>query len=337
LLPINYPLQTLKLYKDRLMKAIITGVGGSLPTTLVSNADFSSLGIDEKWIVSRSGVKERYHLGPDESLADIAQQACRLALQDSGVRAVDIDMVIVATSTADRISPGLASELAHELGTNNAAAIDLNGACAGFLYALDYAICRIDQGNAERILVVGADAMSRLTNRDDVNTAFLFGDGAGAVVVESSRSRTCKKCTQYLSFGSAGEGLGYLMVRKSTGYVEMDGGEVYIAAVDAMTEELQNVLTACELEHEDIDHIICHQANERIVRAVARRLKCSNKKALIYVDKFGNTSAASIPISLWTAQSEGVIKSKQRLALAAFGAGFTWGAGVINWKGCKHV
>jgi 3-oxoacyl-[acyl-carrier-protein] synthase III len=318
------------------MTATITGVGAALPKTCVKNDAFVSLGVTDDWIISRTGVRERYHLQQGERLVELAMQAAQGAMKDCGIEGDALDMVIVATSTPDRISPGLAAELAHMIGANRAGAIDLNGACTGFLYALDYAISRIEHGTSDCILVVGADAMSRLADLKDPNTAFLFGDGAGAVIVKASGRQACDGCVQYLSFGSAGAGTDYLFVSRETGLLEMDGGEVYAAAVDAMSEEIENVLRVCEFEKEDVDHVVCHQANERIVRAVARQLNLPGDKVVSYVSQFGNTSSASIPIALWKAQQEQRLKPGNRVVLAAFGAGFTWGAGVVNWKGCQH-
>ncbi len=318
------------------MSALITGVGAALPPQLVTNRAFASTGKDEDWIVTRTGVRERYHLRPDERLVDLAAEAACVALEDSGVDPKSIDMCVVATSTPDRISPGLAPELAHLLGAERAGAIDLNGACTGFLYALDYAMARVEQGTADRILVVGAEAMSRITDRSSPKTAFLFGDGAGAVVVEAAGQRECPHCAQYLSFGSAGECVHSLYVGRETPYITMDGGDVYIAAVEAMSEEIKHVLFACELDKEEIDHLVCHQANARIIEAVARSLDFPKEKAFSFADLFGNTSSASIPIALWHAQKEQLLLPGKRIMLAAFGAGFTWGAGIINWKGCQH-
>jgi len=318
------------------MTSVITGVGAAVPTTIVDNAAFAHLGITDEWIFGRSGIRQRYHLKPEERLVDLAVKAAELALADSELTAEDIDMVIVATSTPDHISPGLAAELAHLLGASSVGAIDISGACTGFLYALDYAMARVDQATSDRILVVGADAMSRLADPADANTAFLFGDGAGAVIVQATSSTASCDCVQYLSFGSAGEGADFLYVGRDTGRLKMDGSEVYAAAVDAMTEEVENVLCACEFEKDDVDLAVCHQANARIVKAVGRELGLPTEKVVSYVAEFGNTSSASIPIALWKAQNDNVLMPSNRVVLAAFGAGFTWGAGVINWKGCQH-
>ena len=311
------------------MIATITGVGAALPPHCVTNDAFAALGITDKWIVSRCGIKERYHLKADETLVDLAASAAKDALEDSDIDAADIDMVIVATSTPDRVSPGLAAELAQLIGADDCGAIDMNGACTGFMYALDYAMTRVDQGSSASVLVIGADAMSRLTDPNDRETAFLFGDGAGAVVVSEGLAEQA----QYLSFGSAGEGANFLSVPRETGKLHMDGVEVYAAAVDAMSGEIESVLDACGQSSDQIDLAVCHQANARIIDAVGRELGLPCEKVVSYVAEFGNTSSASIPIALWKAQQDSRLKCGDRVALAAFGAGFTWGAGVINWKG----
>lgn len=319
------------------MTAFVSGAGAGLPSTVVDNAAFATLGVTDEWIYGRTGVRRRYRLGPGERLAGLAAVAGAAALVDAGARGADVDFVIAATTTADRVSPGLAPEVAAALGAPGCGAVDVNGACAGFLYALDYAVARVEHGAADRVLVIGADAMSRITDGTDRNTAVLFGDAAGAVVVEAASGPACAQCAPYLSFGSAGEHADALYVDPAAGTVRMDGAEVYASAVDAMASEIEEVLRACELAQEDIDLLVCHQANARIVKAVARRLHWRPDQAASYVDEFGNTSSASIPVALWRAQGEGRLKPGQRVGLGAFGAGFTWGAGVLNWKGCRHA
>jgi 3-oxoacyl-[acyl-carrier-protein] synthase-3 len=318
------------------MTALVSGAGAALPSTVVENDAFEALGVTDEWIFSRTGVRQRYRLQPGERLADLAAAAAAAALSDAGADAAGVDFVITATSTPDRISPGLAPEIAHLLGAPRAGAVDLNGACTGFLYALDYALTRVEHGSADRILVIGADAMSRITDESDRNTAVLFGDAAGAVVVEAASGATCIECPQYLSFGSAGAYGEALHVDRKAGVVRMDGSEVYAFAVDAMASEIEAVLLACQVDQDDVDLLVCHQANRRILDAVARRLRWRPERAVCYVEQFGNTSSASVPVALWKAQADGRLKPGHRVGLGAFGAGFTWGAGLINWKGCGH-
>lgn len=317
------------------MNIFLTGLGGAVPGSPIPNSAFGSLGVDDEWIASRTGVRTRHHIGEGEALAGLAANAALAALGDASATPESIDFVVAATSTPDLPSPGIAAEIASMIGANGVGAVDVNGACTGFLYALDYAISKIDHGSADKVLVVGADAMTRITDPSDRNTAVLFADGAGAVIVEGVRGE-CDRCTAMLSFGSDGDRSRSLHVSPETGHVVMDGAEVYMAAIDAMSSELEHVLTSTAIRPEDIAQLACHQANGRIVSAVARRLNWPKSRVLSYIDRFGNTSAASIPIALKTGHQEQKFRDGDTLALAAFGAGFSWGAGVITWKHCRH-
>ncbi len=317
------------------MTAIISGVGGAVPSETVDNSSFAELGLSDDWIVQRTGISIRHRLGADERLADVASQAARAALASARTTAEEIDFVVVATSTADYVSPGLAPEVARQIGAHRIGAVDLNGACTGFLYALDYGVAKVEHGSVEKVLVIGADAMSRLTDPTDRDTAPLFGDGAGAVVVESTR-RECADCDPYFSFGSSGENANWLLVTREQPVVAMNGAEVYVHAVEEMSGELSAILDSCALAQTDIDLLVCHQANHRILNAVTRRLDWNPATVASAVDKFGNTSSASIPLALADSVDRGALPDGGRLAFAAFGAGFTWGAGVIRWKSCPH-
>lgn len=317
------------------MTVALAGVGSALPVQTVDNDSFEALGVDDAWIVSRTGVRRRRRLASGEKLVDLAVEAARQAVADAGLLCADIDFVVVATSTPDRVSPGLAPEVAHRLGTGGVGAVDVNGACTGFLYGLDYSVSRVSHGSCDRILVIGADAMSRITNPCDRNTAPLFGDAAGAVVVAAAP--VCEACSPLLSFGSDGERVNSLYVDRQTQQVVMDGGDVYAKAVDAMTGELETVLAAVGLRPEDLDLLICHQANARILGSVGRRLRFAADRVVCAIEDVGNTSSASIPVALRRAQVEGRLRAGHRLGLSAFGAGFTWGAGVLRWKQCAHT
>ncbi|MFD9095703.1 beta-ketoacyl-ACP synthase 3 [Streptomyces collinus] len=319
------------------MSVVVSGVGAALPATAVGNAAFADLGVSDEWILDRTGVRRRHHLQPGERLVELAAAAATQALEDAGVGASDVDFVVAATSTPDRLSPGLAPGVGHSIGAASPGAVDVNGACTGFLYALDYAISRVSHGSADRVLVVGADAMSRLTDPADRNTAVLFGDGAGAVLVEAQRGAVCDVCVPFLSFGSAAEYADALYVDHADRAVRMDGAQVYASAVEAMTDEVESALAAHDITQDDVDLLVCHQANSRILKAVVRQLGFSPERAASYVDQFGNTSAASIPLALRQAQDDGRLKRGHTVVLGAFGAGFTWGAGVIGWKACRHA
>lgn len=318
------------------MTAIISGVGGAVPSHTVYNSSFAELGLSDEWIVQRTGISTRYRLGTDELLADIASKAAQAALENAELSAKEIDFVAVATSTPDYVSPGLAPEVARQIGASRVGAVDLNGACTGFLYALDYGLSKVEYGSADKVLVIGADAMSRLTNPTDRHTAPLFGDGAGAVVVTNAQQE-CSSCDPYFSFGSSGEHASCLLVARDRPVVAMNGAEVYIHAVEEMSSELSAVLDCCSLKKSDVDLLVCHQANHRILNAVAHRLGWDEQTVASAVGKFGNTSSASIPLALAESVRHGDLNVGGRLAFTAFGAGFTWGAGVMVWKACPHM
>jgi 3-oxoacyl-[acyl-carrier-protein] synthase III len=309
------------------MTALITGVGAAVPKNIINNQDLSYLGIDDRWITSRTGISSRHRIDTDDRLIDFALVASNSALHIAQMSATEIDFILVATSTPDRISPGLAPELGYLLGANSPGTIDLSGACTGFLYGLDFAASRIESGRSHNILVIGADAMTRLTNRNDRNTAVLFGDGAGAVVVSTDNKNTVLQSSFY--FGSAGGFASDLFVSKETGYVEMHGGEIYAHAIAGMVNAVRSLLSQRKIQIEDIDRLICHQANFRIIDSVLRELNWPSDKATNCVAEFGNTSAASIPIALAYDYDHGRIREDQQLAMSAFGAGLTWGAGLI--------
>jgi 3-oxoacyl-[acyl-carrier-protein] synthase-3 len=310
------------------VRAVIAGVGAAVPERVVGNDAFAHLGVDDTWIRRRTGIGQRRLLAAEDRLADLAVDAAREALSDAACDPADVDLVVVATSTADRISPGVAPEVGHLIGAHAPAVVDINAACTGFLYGLDYAMARMSVSPGGCALVIGAEAMSRFTDPDDVTTAVVFGDGAGAVVL-----RPCEGTPELpLSFGSAGEYLSMIEALRTDQVVRMDGGEVYRFAIDAMAEQLDKACRAAGLCPADLDLLICHQANIKILRSVARRLAYPLDRVGVYLDRFGNTSSASIPIALRHAQQEGRLRPGARVGLAAFGAGLTWGAGIVTWK-----
>lgn len=318
------------------MSVRITGVGSGLPSNEVDNTHFEYLGVSDSWIRQRTGIQTRHHLHDGESLLELALCASTSAIATARVSAEDLDFVVVATSTPDNISPGVAPGLVHRLGAPSVGAVDVNGACTGFLYALDYAVAKLEQGSADRVLVVGADAMTRLTDKTDRNTAPLFGDGAGAVVLEASASE-CGLCAPSFSFGSAGAHAQDLVVPRDTPRVVMNGAEVYVHAVEEMSESFAQLMAANGTEPEEVDLLLCHQANSRILSAVSRRLSWDVAKAPSTVEKFGNTSAASIPLTLADCVAEGRVGDGARLGLVAFGAGFSWGSALMTWRECVHA
>jgi 3-oxoacyl-[acyl-carrier-protein] synthase-3 len=310
------------------MPTAVVGIGAALPDRVVTNAEFGHLGADEEWIVKRTGIHERRRLDDDASLADLATAACRAALDDAGRDPADIHHVVVATITADHVTPAVAVDVATRLGAPQPAAFDLHAACAGFLYALDHAAALIETGRAEQVLICGADALSRITDHTDRSTAVLLGDGAGAVVVADVPDAP----TPSFALASDGRYLDLLFADRHDRLLRMRGREVYEHAVEAMTRYTRLVLTQRGLDVKDIDLFVAHQANARIVRAVARRLDFPEERVLLNVDRVANTSAASIPLAMEQARREGVLGPSGLLGMAAFGAGLTWGAGVMGWN-----
>ena len=235
------------------MSVTISGVGAAVPNDPIPNGEFAALGVDDEWIASRTGVRQRHHLRQEQTLAELALEASEKALADAGISAEEIDFVLAATTTADQVSPGLAPVVAAGLGAPQVGAVDLNAACSGFLYALDYAASKIEQGSIDRALVIGADAMSRLTNPEDAGTAVLFADGAGAAIVQAAPEVSEDEYPYMCSFGSDGSQAQALYISDSTQQVVMDGAEVYMAAVDAMSEEITYVLDSCGIDPLRVD------------------------------------------------------------------------------------
>ncbi|MBK5116312.1 MAG: beta-ketoacyl-ACP synthase 3 [Thermoleophilia bacterium] len=310
--------------------ASIASIGTALPPTSVSTDSIAGrLGIDPDWIVQRTGIRERRIAGSGESLTALAAEAGRRALAAGGVDAADLDLVLVATFSADRVLPNAAPLVADELGARGAFACDIGAACTGFLSALALASAQIESGRADQALVIGADFCSRLTDQTDRKTAGLFADGAGAVVV-----------------GAGGEGrLGRMLLRSDARQadcivvehaerlIRMRGQDTFRAAVDALSEITIEVLAADGAEVEDIDLFVYHQANARITRAVGERLALPPERVVDCIELIGNTSAATLPLALDHAAGQGRLQPGSRVLMAAFGAGLAWGAGLMSWHG----
>ena len=310
------------------MPAAIVGIGAALPERVIANAEFAELGTSDEWIVKRTGIRQRHWLTDDGSLADLATRACRAALADAGREPERIRHVIVATITPDHVTPAMAVEVATRLGARQPAAFDLNAACAGFIYALDHAAAMIETGRADEVLVCGAEALSRITDRTDRSTAVLLGDGAGAVLVADVPDAPAPS----FALASDGRYLDLLYANRTERLLRMQGREIYEHAVEQMSRYSRLILERTGLEIKDLDLFVAHQANARIVRAVARQLDLPQERVLLNVDRVANTSAASIPLALEQARRDGLLGRCGRLGMAAFGAGLTWGAGVMGWQ-----
>lgn len=311
-------------------RAGIIGSGMALPAQVVTNFDLEKrLDTSDEWISKRTGIKERRWLTEDETLHDLALEASQQAIADAGIAAADIDRVIVATATPDQLIPGIAPGLATALGAKNPGAVDVNAACAGFLVALEQGAAMIESGRADNVLVVGAEALSRITDMDDRGTAVLFGDGAGAVVLTAGEFELGIGRFVQASDGSMAD---LLYVPRDTNALTMNGREVYRHAVDRMAEAARQAVENAGIDVEDIDLLVAHQANQRIIDATAKAVNLPDEKIVLHIDRAANTSAASIPLALADAEARGVLKPGNRVLLAAFGGGFVWGATVITWK-----
>jgi 3-oxoacyl-[acyl-carrier-protein] synthase-3 len=308
----------------------IAGIGAALPERAVGSAEVAAgIGVSEDWIVARTGVRERRIAGEDDRLDALAADAGRRALDDAGIHPSEVDLVLVATMSADELTPNAAPLVAHALGALRAGALDVGAACTGFLGALGLASAQIESGRAERALVIGADLLSRLTDASDRATAALFADGAGAVVAAPA---------------SDGASVGPVLLRAdATGapairathderVIHMQGHDTFREAVRRLSECTLEAAEEAGARLEDIDLFVYHQANARILAAVAEKLGLDRARVIDCIDRYGNTSSATIPVALTDARSRGLLAPGATVLLAAFGAGFTWGAGVIEWK-----
>ena len=312
-----------------LRRAGVVGLGTALPTEVVpSDAVAERLGVPSGWIERRTGIHSRRRIAPEMRVADLAADAARAALDDAGVDAALIDLVLVATLASDEITPNTAPQVAHQLGATSAGAIDIGAACTGFISALTIGSGLIESGRAHHVLVVGAEAMSRYVDPDDRATAGLFGDGAGAVVLAASESESLVGQTV---LGSDGAAAPYIIARRERGLIEMDGHETFKRAVNTLVTNAREAVAANGLELDDVSLFVLHQANSRILSAVAEQLGVPAERVLDVIAEHGNTSAASIPLALADARERGLLRDGDRVLLGAVGAGFTWGATVLEW------
>jgi 3-oxoacyl-[acyl-carrier-protein] synthase-3 len=312
------------------MKAGISGIGSALPSVLVTNEDLARrLDTDDEWIMRRTGIRTRRRMGPGEDVTTLAVNACADALADAGRAAEDVDAIIISTVTPDYITPGVAPLVAAALGATKASAIDVNGACVGWIHALDQASALIETGRARLVLVCGSEGLSRITDHTDRSTAVLLGDGAGAVAVTAG---DYDLGLPPFALGSDGLHLDLLYIDQQDRVLRMRGAEVYRHAVARMVEATETALRANDLSVDDIDLFVAHQANARIIEAAADRLGFPRDRISLHVQEVANTSSASIPLALHQAERAGALHPGDTVALAAFGAGFVWGAGVAAWK-----
>ncbi|WP_078548117.1 beta-ketoacyl-ACP synthase III [Litchfieldia alkalitelluris] len=308
------------------MNAGIIGIGRYVPEKVVTNHDLEKIvDTSDEWIRTRTGIEERRIAGDDVDTSDMAFHASTSAIENAGISPEEIDLILVATVTPDRPFPSVSCMIQERLGAWNAAAMDVSAACAGFMYGMATAKQFIESGSYKHILVVGVEKLSKVTNWDDRNTAVLFGDGAGAVVMGP-----VSKGKGILAFELGADGTGGKHLYQDE-YIIMNGREVFKFAVRQMGESSVRVLEKAGLTQEDVDFLIPHQANIRIMEAARQRLNLPEEKMSKTVHKYGNTSAASIPLSLYEEIEAGKIKDNDVIVMVGFGGGLTWGAVAIRW------
>ena len=320
--------------------ARIAGTGSFLPEKVVTNADLEKLvDTSDEWIASRTGIRQRHIAAEGQTTCDLAEGAARAAMEAAGVTAKDIELIVVGTTTPDIIFPSTACLLQHRLGANGCGAFDVNAACSGFIYALSVANNFIRTGQVKTALVVGAETLSRMVDWTDRSTCVLFGDGAGAVVLQASEKPGILSTHIHadgghkeLLWNPVGVSVGFKPEEKNAGVkVLMQGSDVFKVAVKTLDRVVEETLEANGLDRHDIDWLIPHQANLRIIQATAKRLDMPMERVVVTVDKHGNTSAGSVPLALDFAVRSGKIQRDQLLLLEAFGGGFTWGSALLRY------
>jgi len=322
-----------------MIRAVIMGTGSALPTRRVSNAELAQeVDTTDEWIVERTGIKFRYIAGPDETTATLATDAAKAALSAAGVLAQDVDLIVLATATPDQTFPASATKVQAALGINDCVAFDVAAVCSGFLYALQVAEAMIRAGSARRALVIGSETFSRILDWEDRTTCVLFGDGAGAVVLEAqddSENNGRGVLAMRLHADGRHNELLYVDGGPSTtgtvGKLRMKGREVFRHAVVNLAAVMGEALAAAGYVSSDVDWVVPHQANARILDATARKLGLDPARVVVTVDQHANTSAASVPLALDTAVRDGRIKQGDLVVLEAMGGGFTWGAAIVRF------
>lgn len=328
-------------------KIKILGIGEYVPDNIMSNYDFEKIvDTSDEWITTRTGIKKRHFASENEASSDFALNASLKALKDSKVDPKDIDLVVLGTATPDMAFPSTACIVSHKLGCINATAFDVSAGCSGFVYALSIATQYLRTGFYKRALVIGTETLSKFLDFSDRETCVLFGDGSGAMVIESSDSVLIDDAIISIITGSDGGGASKLLlpaggsrmpasirtVKDHKHYVHMEGKEIFKFAVRISDHIVNVLLKNSNLKPEDIDHYLFHQANIRIIDSVIKRLNVSQDKVIITIDEYGNTSSASIPISLSISVSSGRIIKNDLILIAVFGAGLTWGGTILRWN-----
>ncbi len=321
-------------------RSVIIGCGSYVPERAMKNAEFEEiLDTSDEWIVQRTGIKQRHIAAEGETTADLAENASRAALSSAGISPDQLDLIILATSTPNNTFPATAVEVQHRLGMKHGAAFDTQAVCSGFVFALTTADQYIRSGQANRILVIGAETFSRILDWEDRTTCVLFGDGAGAVVLEAAEGQGTSDDRGILTCHLRSDGAhkeklfvdGGPSSTKTVGVLKMEGKDVFRHAVGMITDVIEDAYKATGLNSDDLDWFIPHQANKRIIDASAKKLNIAPEKVVITVDLHGNTSAASIPLALDHAKKQQLIKPGNLVLLEAMGGGFTWGSVLLRW------
>ena len=323
-----------------MIRSVVRGFGASLPKRVMTNRDLESLvETSDEWIVQRTGIKERHIAGEGETTASLGAAAAEEALARAGLTAADIDLIICATSTPDNTFPATAVNIQNRLGMHHGFAFDVQAVCSGFVYAVATADLYIRGGMAKRVLVIGAETFSRILDWTDRTTCVLFGDGAGALILEAQQGEGTIADRGVLTANLRSDGVhreklyvdGGPSTTGTVGHLRMEGREVFKHAVGMITDVIEGAFNATGTTADDVDWLVPHQANKRIIDASAKKLGIPDAKVVITVDQHGNTSAASIPLALATAAGDGRIKQGDLVMLEAMGGGFTWGAVLLRW------
>ncbi|MGC4023923.1 MAG: beta-ketoacyl-ACP synthase III [Mesorhizobium sp.] len=323
-----------------MIRSIVRATGSALPRRIMKNTDFDGVvETSDEWIVQRTGIRQRHVAADDETTASLGEAAARAALANAGLEASDLDLIILATSTPNNTFPATSVEIQHRLGMSNGFAFDMQAVCSGFVYAITTADLYIRGGLAKRVLVIGSETFSRILDWNDRSTCVLFGDGAGAVLLEAAEGEGSVSDRGILaaSLRSDGQHKDKLFVdggpstTGTVGHLRMEGREVFKHAVGMITDVIEATFSEAGITADDLDWFVPHQANKRIIDASAKKLGIAEEKVVITVDLHGNTSAASVPLALSAAVSDGRIKKGDLVLLEAMGGGFTWGAVLLRW------
>lgn len=323
-----------------MIRSVVRGTGAALPRRIMKNADFEGMvETSDEWIAQRTGIRQRHIAADDETTASLGEAAARAALDSAGLTPADIDLIVLATSTPNNTFPATAVEIQNRLGMHHGFAFDMQAVCSGFVYAVTTADLYIRGGQAKRVLVIGAETFSRILDWSDRSTCVLFGDGAGAIVLEAGEGEGSIADHGVLAMSLRSDGAhkeklfvdGGPSTTGTVGHLRMEGREVFKHAVGMITDVIEATFSQAGITAADLDWFVPHQANKRIIDASAKKLGIDEQKVVVTVDLHGNTSAASVPLALSVAVADGRIKKGDLVLLEAMGGGFTWGAVLVRW------